>query len=154
MICKCIRGMMRLHSFTFRKVLFCFKELSDFLNSPSTTFFLSNLPIYSNSSFKAMPLWDEHCWHIRAYLQQKERNYLNWKALKIVSVQSKDVRDHITKMYHIRILNRGYWSDKSSLAFTTQTCKHIHPDDLLELNRKTAHQGRTYLQCWAVTSYM
>ena len=29
--------------------------------------------MYSNSSFKAMPLWEKHCWHIRAYLQRKEK---------------------------------------------------------------------------------
>lgn len=26
------------------------------------------LPRYSNSSFRAMPLWEKHCWQIRAYL--------------------------------------------------------------------------------------
>ena len=26
------------------------------------------LPMYSNSSFIAIPLWDRHCWHMRAYL--------------------------------------------------------------------------------------
>lgn len=39
MICKHIRGTMCLHLFTLKKILFCFKELSDFLNSQSTTFF-------------------------------------------------------------------------------------------------------------------
>lgn len=26
------------------------------------------LPTYSNSSFKAIPLWEKHCWQINAYL--------------------------------------------------------------------------------------
>lgn len=29
------------------------------------------LPRYSNSSFRAMPLCEKHCWQIRAYLQQE-----------------------------------------------------------------------------------
>lgn len=29
--------------------------------------------MYSNSSFKAMPLWEKHCWQIRAYLHEKEK---------------------------------------------------------------------------------
>lgn len=32
------------------------------------------LPVYSNSSFNAMPLWERHCWHMRAYLWQRKDN--------------------------------------------------------------------------------
>lgn len=36
---------------------------------------LLSLPRYSNSSFRAMPLWEKHCWQMRAYLEETTRNH-------------------------------------------------------------------------------
>lgn len=37
-------------------------------------------PRYSNSSFRAMPLWEKHCWQMRAYLEETTR--IIWNTSK------------------------------------------------------------------------
>lgn len=43
------------------------KSLCSFVIEMDLVMLLSS-PRYSNSSFSAMPLWEKHCWQIRAYL--------------------------------------------------------------------------------------
>lgn len=57
------------------------------------------LPRYSNSSFRAMPLCEKHCWQIRAYLQQGWTDklhgscapwcVLHWILLSAINVTEK-----------------------------------------------------------------
>lgn len=50
------------------------------------------LPRYSNSSFRAMPLCEKHCWQMRAYLQQGwrlQRHGLHRSSLSILNMAEK-----------------------------------------------------------------
>lgn len=44
------------------------KYHSDIFSSYIISDKLILLPVYSNSSFRAIPLWEQHCLHIKAYL--------------------------------------------------------------------------------------